>query len=57
MNLDTEIRRAIERLNRSIGQKARYAHADLRRMAEEARWPFTDEGHRVISLLKAKARS
>lgn len=40
MNLDTETRRALERLHRSIGQKVRHAHAELRRMAERFREEF-----------------
>jgi len=37
MTVETECRRALERLNGSIGQKVRWAHHDLREMAENAR--------------------
>lgn len=42
MNLDLEIRRAQERLHRSIAQKVRYAKAEIRTRAWLARRRFEE---------------
>ncbi len=36
MNINEQIRHAIARHNRSLGQRCRYAHAEIRRMAGQA---------------------